>query len=182
MKWANSGIDWSRSKAFCIPNANEAYVRINKQGREPQGIVDGEQGYRNLIDMLDTEFQALTNPANGRSCIHRIYDTDNEFPGPLRDNLPDLVLTWDPEAKVLGELESPTAGRVCMQAGYETAPYYSGNHRPNAFVLARGPGVSRGSEIEGGHIVDLAPTILELLDVEPPEHFDGQSWQAMSSS
>jgi predicted AlkP superfamily phosphohydrolase/phosphomutase len=182
MKWANSGIDWSRSRAFCIPNANEAYVRVNKHGREPQGIVSGEQSYRNLIDMLDTEFQALTNPANGRSSTHRIYDTDQVFPGSLRDNLPDLVVTWDPEAKVLAELESPAAGRVCKQAGYQTAPYYSGNHRPNAFVLARGPRISRGSGIDGGHIVDIAPTIMEMLGVEPPKHFDGRAWQMLSSS
>jgi len=179
MKWANSGIDWTRSQAFCIPNANEAYVRVNRLGREPQGIVPDDRAYRALIGSLDAEFQTLINPANGSRAVHRIFDTDQVFPGPMRGNLPDLVVTWDPGAKILAELESNSAGRVCKQAGYETAPYYTGNHRPNAFVLARGPSISRGSSIDGGHIVDIAPTILELLGVEPPAHFDGRAWPAM---
>ena len=37
MKWANADIDWERTNAFCIPNANEGYVRINLAGREPRG-------------------------------------------------------------------------------------------------------------------------------------------------
>ncbi len=182
MKWANSGIDWTRSKAFCIPNANEAYVRVNLRGREPQGIVADQQAYRELVDALDKEFQTLVNPANGRQAVHRIHDTDRVFPGPLRGNLPDLVVTWDPDAKVLAELESAGAGRVCKEAGFETAPYYSGNHRPNAFVLARGPSVPRGAKLVEPHIVDIAPTILEALGVAAPEHMDGKAWTAFNGA
>jgi len=181
MKWANSGIDWTRSSAYCIPNANEAYVRVNRHGREPEGIVAGDEAYHELINSLDTEFQTMVNPANGRQAVDCVYDTDQVFPGPMRGNLPDLVVTWDPDAKVLAEVESANAGRVCKQAGYETAPYYSGNHRPNAFVLARGPAVSSGSSLEDGHIVDIAPTILEILGVEPPQHFDGHAWSGLQA-
>ena len=180
MKWANSGIDWSRSSAFCIPNANEAYVRLNRSGREPQGIVADESAYRGLIASLDQEFKTIVNPDNGRSAVHRVYDTDQVFAGPTRGNLPDLVVTWDPQAEVLGNIRSANGGLVAKQAGYETAPYYSGNHRPNAFVLARGPSVSAGSSLQEGHIADIAPTILELLGVEPPAHFDGQAWSTVA--
>jgi len=182
MKWANSGIDWTRSKAFCVPNANEAYVRINCRGREPQGIVEMENEYRQLLDSLGAEFRTLVNPGNGRQAVHRIFDTDEVFPGPMRGNLPDLVVTWDPEAQVMAELESSAGGRVSGKASFEIAPYYSGNHRPNAFVIAHGPTVSSGSRIENGHIVDIAPTILDILGVEPPGHFDGRAWTAALGS
>lgn len=182
MKWANSGIDWTRSRAFCIPNANEAYLRLNLRGREPQGIVAEGQAYDELLAALNKELQTLVNPVNGRRAVHRLYDTDSVFPGPLRGNLPDLVVTWDPDAKVLAELESPGAGRVHMKPGFETAPYYTGNHRPNAFILARGPSVARGASLGNPHIVDIAPTILEALDVAPPEHFDGRAWTAFTGT
>ena len=182
MKWANSGIDWTRSKAFCIPNANEAYVRVNLRGREPQGIVASGQAYRDLLAELDEEFQTLVNPANGRRAAHRVYDTDRVFPGPLRGNLPDVVVTWDPDARVLDELESARAGRVRKRASFETAPYYTGNHRPNAFVLARGPAVTRGARLVDAHIVDIAPTILEMLGVTPPAHFDGRAWAVFNGA
>ena len=45
MKWANANIDWARTQAFCLPNANEGYVRLNLQGREPQGIVANGPAY-----------------------------------------------------------------------------------------------------------------------------------------
>jgi predicted AlkP superfamily phosphohydrolase/phosphomutase len=180
MKWANSGIDWSRSKAFCIPNANEAYVRVNLRNREPSGIVSTGQPYAELIGELEREFRTLQNPANGRLAVHRVHDTDRVFPGPLRGNLPDLVVTLDESAHVLAELRGERSGAVRKQAGYQTAPYYTGNHRPNAFVLARGPTLARGAALASAHIVDIAPTILQTLGVDPPKHYDGQAWPAFS--
>ena len=182
MGWVNSGIDWQRSQAFCIPNANEAYVRVNLRGREPQGSVASRATYESLISDLERELATLVNPANGRVAVHDVIDTDRVFPGPLRDNLPDLVVTWAPEAQVQGELRSDRAGLVTGRAGFETAPYYSGNHRPNAFVLGRGPLLPRGATLAEAHIVDLAPTILEALGVEPPSHMDGRAWKPVSGA
>jgi predicted AlkP superfamily phosphohydrolase/phosphomutase len=176
MKWQNSGIDWSKSKAFCIPNANEAYVRLNVRDREPSGIVARGAEYASLVAELDREFRTLVNPANGRAAVHQVFDVDREFPGPMRGNLPDVVVTWDPEAQVLNEVRGARAGSVRKKAGFETVPYYSGNHRPNAFVLARGPNVRPGGALDNPHIVDIAPTILEMLGVEPPPHYDGRAW------
>ncbi len=39
-------IDWSRTRAFCLPTDLEGYVRINLRGREPQGIVVARPGIR----------------------------------------------------------------------------------------------------------------------------------------
>jgi predicted AlkP superfamily phosphohydrolase/phosphomutase len=180
MKWVNSGIDWSRSKAFCIPNANEAYVRVNLRGREPHGIVSAGQPYADLIAELEREFRTLRNPASGRLAAHRVHDTDRVFPGPLRGNLPDLVVTWDDGARVLAEVEGERSGSVRKQAGYQTVPYYTGNHRPNAFVLARGPTLVPRAALTNAHIVDIAPTVLQALGVDPPQHYDGRAWPVFS--
>ena len=53
---------------------------------------------------------------------------------------------------------------------------------PNAFVIAHGPLVSSGAQLDDGHIVDIAPTILDILGVEPPGHFDGQAWSGTLGS
>jgi bisphosphoglycerate-independent phosphoglycerate mutase (AlkP superfamily) len=39
-----------------------------------------------------------------------------------------------------------------------------------------GPGVTAGRSMEKGHILDLAPTILEHLGVAPPEYMAGRAW------
>ena len=62
-----------------------------------------------------------------------------------------------------------------MQAGYWTPACYTGNHRPKAFGLGYGLHVSTGAGSEPSHIVDIAPTILAILDVDPPRHFEGRA-------
>jgi hypothetical protein len=106
---------------------------------------------------------------------------DDVFAGAQRPHLPDLVVTWDDEARVLGEIESEACGRIRGPAGYQVAPYYTGNHRPNAFVVAAGPSVEPGSEILEGHVLDLAPTVFALLGAEPPPHFEGRAWAGVVS-
>jgi len=38
-KGADAHVDWSRTRAFCLPTDLEGCVRINLRGREPEGIV-----------------------------------------------------------------------------------------------------------------------------------------------
>jgi predicted AlkP superfamily phosphohydrolase/phosphomutase len=178
MKWANANIDWSRTKAFCIPNANEAYIRVNLEGREPQGRVARGAAYAELVVELQTCMKALVNPQSGRIAVRQVVCNDDVFPGPRRDCLPDIVVNWDIEAKVLSELLSDRCGLIHGKAaGYEITPYYTGNHKPTAFVLARGAKIAEGELLTGGHIVDLAPTLLAMLEVDPPKHLDGRIWR-----
>lgn len=174
MKWVNADIDWRRSRVFCIPNANEGYLRINQKGREPEGIVDAGADSDHLIAELAQHLRALVNPMNGTAAVDRIYRIDEVFPGERRPDLPDVVVTWDSRAQVLSELQSSRCGLVRGQAAYQTSPYYSGNHRPNAFLLARGPRTAGNRTLKGGHIMDIAPSILAMLDVDPPRQMDGR--------
>jgi predicted AlkP superfamily phosphohydrolase/phosphomutase len=174
MKWVNSGIDWERSQAFCIPNSNEAYVRLNMKGREPSGTVP-LVAMAELVARIEKEVGALTVPDTGRRAVERTFPMDRVFPGSERPHLPDLSVTWDPAARTLGEVDSPSLGRVSGRAGYEIAPYYTGNHRATAFAVATGPGAPAAIPADG-HIVDLPATVFALLGVERPAHFEGRAW------
>jgi predicted AlkP superfamily phosphohydrolase/phosphomutase len=176
LKWASAGIDWQRSRVSCIPNANEGYLRVNLRGREPLGIVEPGASCTQLLADLATEMRGLRNPADGRTAADQVFLIDEVFPGSQRQHLPDLVVAWDPDARLLTEMATPSAGKVVGPAAYQTSPFYTGNHRPNAFVLARGPGISASAQLEQGHIVDLAPTILSLLGVDPPASLEGRAW------
>ncbi len=176
MKWVNSGIDWERSKVVCIPNSNEGYFRVNLSGREPKGIVPQGAACGDLLGELDARMSELVEPTRGHRAAERIYRMDQTFTGSERPHLPDLVMTWDPAARVLGELESAACGRVRGPAGFELAPYYTGNHRPTAFAALRGPALGAAGIPEDGHIVDLPPTVFALLGVERAAQFEGRSW------
>lgn len=180
MRWVNDAIDWPRTRAFCVPNANEAYVRVRLEGREPEATVRAGAEYDEILAQLAHVASSLHNPQNGRTAPERVVLVDQVFPGPERPHLPDLVITWDPEARVLGQLAGDSIGTVSGNAGYETGPFYTGNHRPNAFVLARGPRVSAGSRVTGGHVLDVAPTVLSMLDVDAPASFEGRPWAELT--
>jgi predicted AlkP superfamily phosphohydrolase/phosphomutase len=178
MKWVNSGIDWSRSRLFCIPNSNEGYFRVNLRGREPLGNVDPGTEYDELLGSLRETLDALRNPANGRKAADRVTLMDEVFNGRRRADLPDAVISWDLQARVLDELEAPGVGRIRKQPGHAVSPFYTGNHRPTAFVLADGPLLGRTGDLGGGHILDIAPTVLNALGVDPPQYFEGRGFSA----
>jgi len=122
--------------------------------------------------------KALVNPQSGRLVTRQVVCNDDVFPGPRRDDLPDIVVNWDIDAKVLSEMRSDRWGLIKGQAtGYEITPYYTGNHKPTAFVLTRGPKIAEDATFTGGHVIDIAPTILAMLGVDPPGHLDGRIWR-----
>ena len=176
MKWINSGIDWPRSKLFCIPNSNEGYFRVNLRGREPQGIVSPGAEYEDLIASLSQELAGLRNPVNGAQAAERVTEVDRVFPGERRGDLPDAVISWNLDARVTDELQAPTAGLIRGKAGHAISPFYNGNHRASAFVFARGPEVAKGG-LDNGHILDFAPTLLSMFGVESPGYFEGRDWR-----
>jgi predicted AlkP superfamily phosphohydrolase/phosphomutase len=174
MKWAASNIDWPGSKAYCIPNANEGYVRINKKGREPKGIIPQGAAYSDFCNELKEIFLEIINPANGIKAVREVICPHEKFEGARVDSLPDVIVTWNFDSKVLKSLSGSHFGRVDgSAAGYQTEPFYAGNHRPVAFFSARGPTVDKSTVFSDRHIVDIAPTILSLFDIEIPSHFDG---------
>jgi arylsulfatase A-like enzyme len=66
-----------------------------------------------------------------------------------------------------GAIDWPTPGRHPQGR--------SGNHWPDGFVIAAGPQVPAGATLDRAHILDLAPTVYELLGVTPPAGMQGSS-------
>lgn len=173
--WMNSGIDWERTKAFLVPNSNEAYVRLNLAGREPLGRVGGDEA-ATVLEALGGELGGLVNPDNGIDAAERVTLVDAAFPGPERPHLPDLVVSWRHEARIGERLMAPSCGEVSGCAPHQVSPFYTGNHRALAFVAGRGPGIGAGATLRGAHIVDLPATVLALLGVDAPAWFEGRPW------
>ena len=175
MHWKTADISWPNTKAFVIENANEGYVRVNLKGREPEGVVGGQADYDAICDALVDVARTMTNPANGRPAAAHVHRVSDLYTGPCARNFPDVIIGWDPEARVTRALDTQQYGVVTSeQPGYAVTPYYTGNHRGNAFVVAQGPSVPAGAVLDGGSILDLAPTILAYFGVAAPGHMDGR--------
>ncbi len=160
-------VDWSRSRAFTLPTDLEGCIRINLQGREPQGIVAPGREYDALCQEIRADLEALTNPVNGASAVRRVWIRNEVFPGARQEHLPDVMVAWNDETPFTS-LASPRFGQV----EGETADLRPGTHSPDGFLLASGAGIAQGQRATG-HLTDVAPTILHLLHLDPPAGLDG---------
>jgi predicted AlkP superfamily phosphohydrolase/phosphomutase len=89
------------------------------------------------------------------------------FPGERQEQLPDLIVSWNNEAPFT-TIASPRFG--CIEG--ENADPRPGTHSPYGFLLALGAGLPQG--LRGrGRLVDVAPTVMQLLGLTLPANFDG---------
>jgi predicted AlkP superfamily phosphohydrolase/phosphomutase len=181
LRWKTAGISWNQTRAFLIENANEGYIRINLKGREPQGIVEPGKEYNELCEELRLTCEQMVNPANGKRAARAVYKTDDLFHGPCRSHMPDIIINWDESALITTELLTEKYGVVrSKEPAWGISPYYTGNHRANAFAIAIGPGIAAGQTLLGASILDIAPTILARMGLRPSEHMDGRILSELS--
>jgi predicted AlkP superfamily phosphohydrolase/phosphomutase len=157
-------VDGSR-RFFPVPN-NELYaaVRLNVAGREPRGRIQPGADLDGWNDWLEARLLELADADTGRPLVRRVLRVDDLFPGPRRDNLPDLLVDWHRDAPVTSAA-SPTIGEV--RGRYDGVR--SGDHRPGGLVLVRDPGVAPGPRDRLVDVVDLAPTIAARLGTSLPD-------------
>jgi predicted AlkP superfamily phosphohydrolase/phosphomutase len=164
----NLGNDWHSSRAFCFPSDFNGAIRINLKGREPNGLINPEE-YETFCGSLANDLQQLINAETGSKAISEILFVHKTHKGEFLDQLPDLVLKWagnEPIRKVY----SPKIGTVSGENFHER----SGAHRPYGFFIASGDKITKGKSIDNGTIMDIPPTIFNIMDEPIPEEMDGK--------
>jgi predicted AlkP superfamily phosphohydrolase/phosphomutase len=174
--WRMGRSDWSKTPAFCLVADLQGYVRFNVRGREAEGIVEPGEGYERLAAQITEGLLSFVDGDSGLPVIREIRRSTELFPsGARRDLLPDLIVQWDftPVAQQR-RIVSPRFGAIDLPMPGKNISGRGGNHRPQGFFVAAGPGVEPGT-IEGRHIMDLAPTVYEILGRTPPDSMQGQA-------
>lgn len=166
---------WSQMKAFAVPSFAEGYVRINLKGREPNGLVDPSE-YHAVCDDICEKLYRLKEPRTGIPMVTRIVRT-RENPLDRDPKLPDadLIVVWQDEF-ASDVMESPDYGMFGP-----LPPYRSGSHRSKGFFMATGPDVPVGTDLTSGHVLDLAPTILDWMGTSVPGHLDGKPLEVLQN-
>lgn len=172
-----AAIDWSKTRAFCLPTDLEGCIRINVEGREPEGIVAPGEEYETICAELTASLQQLVNSTSGRPAVDRVVRADEVFDGLRRPNLPDLIVLWSREDEVAG-VTSAEVGTV-EAASPDQRP---GTHSPPGFLLSHGASVRPDATATTGHIYEVAPTILSLFGVATPPHMAGKPIQSFSTN
>ncbi|HAF24058.1 MAG TPA: hypothetical protein DCK93_14325 [Blastocatellia bacterium] len=174
-----ANIDWSRTKAYCSEVlAAPPSIYINLKGTKPSGIVEPAE-YEALIDFIIEKLGELKDPRTGRPVITRMYRRNEIFHGPFSGETADLVLDWWSEDSMFSTQPSfpEDTGEpplIIRERRPSENSEWGGTHRLHGILIARGPVLKNGAEIENARLIDLAPTLLHLLGVPVPEDMDGK--------
>ena len=166
----SSGIDWKKTKAFFLPSDHfQGYISLNLKGREPFGIVEHGAEFDELCDEIRYELKHLTNPETGKAAVHDVVRTSDIYQGPNLYELPDLVVLWAEDAPI-NQLQHPRFG-VISAKGYKLR---KAQHVTDGFMIAGGKYINKNAYLSGASTLDIAPTILYLMDQAIPDEMDGR--------
>jgi predicted AlkP superfamily phosphohydrolase/phosphomutase len=162
-----ASVDWSRTRVWS-EGGYYARVFVNLEGREPCGIVSRSE-YEPLLDGLIRRLEALEDdrgtPMGTRVFRPReIYRQLNRIP-------PDLIAHF-------GQLYWRSVGGVGYDDLYvqenDTGPDDCNHAQFGAFVLCA-PNLGIRGEIDDMHLLDVAPTLVDLAGHHVPSTMQGRS-------
>ncbi|GAA0202452.1 alkaline phosphatase family protein [Halobacterium noricense] len=166
---ATERVDFPASAAY-MRSRTELGVRINKAGRDPQGVVSPSE-YASVREDLIEALEAVRTP-DGEPAFEAVVPAEDVFHGPHVDDAVDIVT-------VPREFDVYLSASVRdEQFGPPSEPW---NHKPTGIVSLTGMGVDADEPLEDAHLFDVAPTVLSALGVPPSDRMDGGTLPPVAS-
>ncbi|MBI2995841.1 MAG: alkaline phosphatase family protein [Candidatus Melainabacteria bacterium] len=161
-------IDWSKTKVW---GSGGYYARIfiNVQGREPNGQIPQSE-YKELRAKLKEKIENIKDERGRKLATvayipEEIYKTTNRIP-------PDLIVIFD-------DLRWRSVGSVGINSIYtyenDTGPDEANHAQEGLYLLFDPKNISSGRRDDKHHLMDIAPTVLDLLGVKIPSDMLGKS-------
>ncbi len=151
------------SKAFSLVPGR---IYINLADREEKGSVQSGQQYEELREELINRLGALSHPETGQSMIAKVHRREELYSGSQVQKAADLILEPAPGFDLKANLD------VASLVGNPDLP---GMHtKDGGFIFIEGV-EQLGDSMHRARLIDLAPTFMSLLGVDPPPGLDGSS-------
>ena len=161
-------VDWSRTRAYS--HSDVGHIRLNRRGREPEGIVDDEQA-PDLVDALIEGLRRVTNHQTGDPLLGHVFRREEVYTGERLSEAPE-ILFLPRELRTLG-----TGASGFYSWSLFSPSLLRANHRMEGMLIATGESFGTGATLSGARLVDLTPNLLYLLDCPIPDYMDGVVWQ-----
>ncbi|RQG95371.1 alkaline phosphatase family protein [Natrarchaeobius chitinivorans] len=157
---ANEQVDFASSKAY-VRARTELGVRINLEGREPEGVVPPDE-YEKVREDLIRSLQGVETP-EGEPVFETVAPGEQYFHGDNADRTVDVVTIPNGFEHALTErLDGNYFGSV--------EPW---NHKLDGVFVAVGSDIDEDAGLERAHLFDVAPTVLAAMGVPYSDRMDG---------
>jgi predicted AlkP superfamily phosphohydrolase/phosphomutase len=160
-------------RAIAVRNNRCGGIRLNLVGREPNGTVQPGVECDALVDLLRRELLALRDPVSREPIVTSVVTAEEAFGRDHHPDVPDVMVVFRSDLGPLEACESASVGRVAEPVRIKALPR-TGDHIPDSQLWALGPTIARGRLLDGD-VLDVAPTVLELLGVPQRSDVDGRS-------
>ncbi len=169
---------WAATKAFASTTWDPW---INLAGREPQGIVRQNE-YDEICNAVSELLESSEDIATGRSAVAAVTKTRDQMDGKNIGKIPDLAVRWTDEFIIEG-LTARFEGKRVMATnaeGRRTTSSTTGAHSPYGVLISVGDRLNErlaGAAYSSAEpaMLDIAPTVIELLGLEVPSWMEGTS-------
>ncbi|MEM1626173.1 MAG: alkaline phosphatase family protein [Sulfolobaceae archaeon] len=158
LKIKNNEIYWKQTKAYY---AGGGIIRINLKGREDRGIVSQEE-YSKLVRYIVKNLENYKDPENGKNIFISIIA--NEIPAGDREG--DIIVGVEDGYSLSSSID--TENEIEKVEHYITITADHGYYKKDdlyGIVIFYGKGIIK-KRINNARIIDIAPTILKLMNVE----------------
>jgi predicted AlkP superfamily phosphohydrolase/phosphomutase len=160
-----AGVDWSRSMLYGVrfPRTRVFGLVINRAGVKREGIVS-EADAGPLLARVREDLASLRD-ADGAPVVRSTYSRDEL--GATAPGFPDLLVETEEAFDPIDGLRSATL--------FGTFDEPSGLHELEGLFGVCGPSVRDADDKEdlAADILDIGPTVLGLLGIRAPAHFEG---------
>jgi predicted AlkP superfamily phosphohydrolase/phosphomutase len=161
-------VDWSRTRAWS-EGGYYARVFLNVKGREPQGVIAPSE-YESFRERLAREIEAIPDE-QGRPLGTSVLKPQDLYHR-VNGVAPDLFAYF-------GQLRWRSVGTVGLKTVQtfenDTGPD-DANHAEEGIYILSGPGIPAGEFGEDRHLMDIAPTLLQLFGLPVPEDMQGETF------
>ncbi len=159
--------DWSRTRAYAV---GLGQIYLNLSGREKYGIVQPGPEADHVLADLREKLLALEDPDTHEKFIENVYLGSEIFHGARTSEAPDLQMSFRDGYRTSWQTSLGAVPAGILVANLKK---WSGDHCASDPSDTQGIFFSNRKFDTPPSILDIAPTVLNLLGVAPPATLDG---------
>lgn len=167
-------VDWSKTYAYALGLGG---VYLNFKGREREGILEKGSEAERVRTAIQEGLKGFPDMQTARPAIRGVSRREELYSGAFVGNSPDLLINFQPGFRVSWQT---AVGGFAQSLIEDNMHRWSGDHIvdpeavPGVLFMNRLAG-ENGTRMINPRMIDLAPTILNYLDVAVPESMEGKS-------